>query len=76
MTLPIVRIGVVSVSFIFRTASTASPRTSLEFAHDKGSASVLEKTTFDRAAKGSVPGSACSENPDMRRYVVAPIRTV
>jgi hypothetical protein len=32
------------------------------FAHDSGSLTVLEKTTFDMAANASVPGSPSATN--------------
>jgi hypothetical protein len=58
---------VVPVSFISRTASTGSWVTSWVFGHDSGSVKVLEKTTFDRPARTSVPGSPAAANPDMSR---------
>ena len=67
MRLPIVRMESEPLPFISRTASTASCVTSWVFAHDRGSLSVLEKTTFDRSARASVPGSPSAANPDMSR---------
>jgi len=71
-----VRIEVEALSFISRTASTGSWATSWVFAQERGSLSVAENTTFEKPARTSVPGSPAAANPDMRRYVVAPIRTV
>jgi hypothetical protein len=65
--LPRVRIDVSPVSFISRTAATGSFVTSRLFGHDRGSVRVDEKTTFDRAARPSVPSSPASANPDMSR---------
>src|SRR4051794_37142846 len=69
-----VRIDLPSVFFIFRTASTASPGTKVEFSHSSGSASVLEKTTLDMPPNTSVPGSPPPVKPYMSRQVFAPIR--
>jgi hypothetical protein len=71
-----VRIGFGALSFISRTASTGSCATSCVFAQERGSRSVAEKTTFDMPARASVPGSPPAANPDISRYVFAPIRTV
>ena len=71
-----VRIDWEPLSFISRTASTASRATSWVFAQARGSVNVVEKTTFDIAARASVPGSPTAANPDITRYVVAPIKTV
>ena len=76
MRLPIVRIDSLPFSFISRTASTGSSVTSRVFAHESGSVRVLEKTIFEKSASTSVPGSPAVANPDMSRYVFAPIRTV
>ena len=66
-------------SFIARTASTGSSRTSVEFAHVRGSSSVDEKTTFGVAVSSStdpassdvnssVPGGMSpAAKPDMSR---------
>jgi hypothetical protein len=71
-----VRIGVAALSFISRTAATGSRSTSWVFAQERGSLNVVEKTIFDRPARAPVPGSPSAANPDMMRYVVAPIKTV
>jgi hypothetical protein len=68
--------GVVPVSFISRTASTASPATSCVFGHARGSFKVVEKTIFGRPARASVPGSPPLASSDMSRYVFAPIKMV
>ena len=65
MRLPRVRIDSVPLSFISRTASTASWVTSCVFGHDNGSVKVLEKTIFGRSAKASVPPSMW---PEKQRY--------
>jgi hypothetical protein len=54
-------------SFISRTASTGSWLTSWVFGHASGSVNVVEKTTFDRPARTSVPGSPSVASPDMTR---------
>ena len=71
-----VRIGLEALSFISRTAITGSWGTSCVFGQESGSLKVDEKTTFDMPASASVPGSPSAANPDMTRYVVAPISTV
>ena len=58
---------VVPLSFISRTASTGSWVTSWVFGHASGSVKVVEKTTFDRPARASVPGSPSLASPDMSR---------
>src|SRR4051812_16160853 len=83
--LPMVLIGSEFVSFIFLTASTASPRTRVEFDHSNGSSNVEENTTFGALPRKSV--EACSSSPApagmfpdakpyINRYVVAPINSV
>src|SRR4029450_8515603 len=74
--LPRVRIDVAAWSFISRTAWTGARGTSWVFGHASGSVKVEEKTTFDRPARTSVPGSPSLANPDLTRWVLAPIRTV
>src|SRR4051794_24193451 len=76
--LPRVRRGGLSFRFMSRTAATASPATSSEFAHDSGSSNVEEKTTLDIAVSPARLGSSgiCSANLDISRYVVAPMRVV
>jgi hypothetical protein len=73
--LPMVRIDVERSFFISRTTSTASRATSCVFAQESGSVNVDENTTFDMSVSDPVPGSLCAANPDMMRYVVAPIST-
>ncbi len=75
-------------SFIARTASTASSRTSVELAHVSGSSSEAENTTFDARVSSSTDASSSVVNssvpagvspaakPDISRYVFAPIRYV
>jgi hypothetical protein len=65
--LPIVRIGAVPVSFISRTTSAASRLTSCVFGHVSGSVKAVEKTTFERPASASVPGSPAAASSDMSR---------
>ena len=65
--LPMVRIDLAAVSFTSRTASTGSLVTRCVSAQERGSLSVVEKTTFDRPARAPVPGSPPAANPDMRR---------
>jgi hypothetical protein len=55
MHLPKVRMDLVPLSFISRTASTGSWATNRVFTHDSGSVKVVEKTTFDSPARASVP---------------------
>src|SRR5437867_13398272 len=86
--LPRVRIGLVPSCFIAATASTASPLISRVLGHDNGGLNVEENTTLDAvasstmAASSSVMGSSEAdavdsvENPDIRRYVFAPIKIV
>jgi hypothetical protein len=86
--LPIVLIRPVPSLFISRTASAALPRTSVALAHVSGSSSVVENTTFvarvsastdasSSALNSSVPaGVSPAANPDISRYVFAPIRYV
>ena len=62
-----VRIDVDPLSFISRTASTASLFTSCVFAQASGSVKVLENTIFEKPASASVPGSPSAANPDMTR---------
>lgn len=72
--------------FIAATVSTASPSTSRVLGHDNGASSVDENTTLGRlvsafvAASSAVASSAdtseSAANPDIRRYVFAPIRIV
>ena len=57
------RMDMVPLSFISRTASTGSWVTSCVFAHDRGSVKVVEKTTFDNPAKAPVPGSPSLARP-------------
>jgi hypothetical protein len=76
MRLPKVRMDLLPLSFISRTASTGSCVTSCVFAHDRVPVKVVEKTTFDSPAKAPVPGSPSVASPDMTREVFAPIRTV
>jgi hypothetical protein len=86
--LPRVRIGLVPSCFIAATASTASPLMSRALGHDNGGFNVEENTTLDAAASSamaapsSVTGSSEADavdslaNPDIRRYVFAPIKIV
>src|SRR5919199_1541810 len=86
--LPRVRIGLLPSRFISLTASTASLLISRVLAHDNGGCSVEENTTLDalvsaaEAASSSVWASSVSDgsdsaaNPDIRRYVLAPIKIV
>jgi hypothetical protein len=60
--LPIVLIRPGSRSFIARTASTASSRTSVELAHVRGSSSVLENTTFGARVSSSTDASSSALN--------------
>jgi hypothetical protein len=62
-----VRIDLAALSFISRTASTESCATSCVFAQERGSLSVVEKTTFGSPARASVPGSPSAANRDIRR---------
>jgi len=83
-----VRIGLVPSRFIAPTAWTASPLTSRVLVQDKGAGSVEENTTLEtrvssaRVASSSVVVSSASvapdwvANPDINRYVFAPMRTV
>ena len=61
-----------------RTAATASPATSSEFAHASGSVRVEENTTLGIAVSSASPASSgiSAANPDISRYVVAPMRVV
>jgi hypothetical protein len=77
-----VRIGLVP-SCIAATASTASPLISRVLGQDNGDCSVEENTTLDALASSSVAAfsssvkvSSDAANPDIRRYVVAPIKIV
>ena len=66
-------------SFMARTASTASSRTSVELAHVSGSSSEEENTTLDACVSSSTDASSSALNsswpsgtspaakPDMRR---------
>ena len=54
-------------TFISRTASTASEDTSCVFAQLSGSRKVVEKTTFDRPSRTSVPGSPALASSYMSR---------
>src|SRR5262245_26206927 len=83
--LPIVLSRPEPSSFIARTASTGSSRTSVLLAHVSGSSSEDENTTFDAlvspptdasssALNWSIPSPAAK--PDISRYVFAPIRYV
>src|SRR5205823_353920 len=86
--LPIVLSRPEPSSFIARTASTASTRTSVLLAQVSGSSSEDENTTFDAlvspptdasssALNSSVPsGILPTAKPDISRYVFAPIRYV
>lgn len=58
-----------------RTASTASPVTRSLFAQVSGAFSVEEKTTLGIAVSSASPASsgASAANPDISRYVVAPM---
>jgi len=83
--LPIVEMRPEPSSFIARTASTASPRTSVVLAHVRGSSSEAENTTFDARVSSSTEDSSSAVNssvpagvspaakPDISRYVFAPI---
>ena len=83
------RIGLLPSCFIFATASTASPLTSRVLGHANGVCSVEENTTLGAPGKlghGSVfvrghrrlrsRASDWAANPDIRRYVFAPIKIV
>jgi len=70
-----VRIDLDPLSFISGRPQRGSRATSWVFAQERGSRSVVEKTTFDIPANPSVPGSPSAANSDMTRYVVAPIKT-
>src|SRR6266511_4992981 len=86
--LPRVRIGLVPSCFIAATAWTASPLISRVLGHDNGGCNAEENTIFDllassaMAAPSSVVGSSEANaldsvaNPDIRRYVFAPIKIV
>src|SRR6058998_3720617 len=87
--LPRVRIGLVPSCFIAATASTASPLISRVLGQDNGGCNVEENTTLDAlessamtAPSSSVMGSSEADaldsvtNPDIRRYVFAPIKIV
>jgi hypothetical protein len=56
-----------ALSFISRTASTGSLAISWVFGQASGSVKVVEKTTFDRPARTSVPGSPSVASSDMSR---------
>jgi len=58
----IVLIGSELASFIVLSASTASPRTSVELDHSSGSSKVEENTTFDTLPRRSAV--ACSSAPE------------
>ncbi len=82
------RIGLGPSCFIAATASTASPLISRVLGHDNGGCNAEENTIFDAlassamAAPSSVMGSSEADaldsvaNPDIRRYVFAPIKIV
>jgi hypothetical protein len=82
--LPSVVIGLVPSCFIASTALTASPVTSRVLAQDNGSFSVEENTTLDALESSAIESSssvvspdsdgAVSANPDINRYVFAPIK--
>src|SRR2546426_10140773 len=86
--LPRVRLGLVPSCFIAATASTASPLISRVLGQDNGGCNVEENTTLDALANSamvapsSVMGSSEADaldsvaNPDIRRYVFAPISIV
>ena len=78
LTLPSVRRGRSSRRFSSRTAATASPSTSSVLAHESGSFRVEENTTLGIAVNAAIPASSgmSAANPDISRYVVAPIREV
>ena len=76
LTLPKVLSDPVSSRFIARTASAASPRTSRVLGHDNGSCSVEENTTLGVSFNTSTPSAPSAANPDISRYVFAPIRSV
>ena len=59
--------GLVPDSFSSRTASTGARDTSSVFGHASGSVKVVEKTTFDRSARTSVPASPAVASSDMSR---------
>ncbi len=73
--------------FIAPTASTASPLTSRVLAHDSGACSVDENTTLGRLVSSAMAASSLvvsstsdaadsAANPDISRYVFAPIKIV
>lgn len=74
--LPSVRRGRGPSAFIARTAATVSDDTSRLFSQSSGAARVEEKTTFGTAPRAATAWGSSSAMPDMRRYVVAPIRIV
>src|SRR6266540_1625067 len=86
--LPRVRIGLVPSCFIAATAPTASPLISRVLGQDNGGCNAVENTIFDTlassamAAPSSVMDSSEADaldsvaNPDIRRYVFAPIKIV
>jgi hypothetical protein len=78
LTLPSVRRGRESRRFMSCTAETASPRTSSVLAHESGSSRVEENTTLGIALSSAMPASSgiSVANPDISRYVVAPMRVV
>ena len=61
-----------------RTASTGSRSTSSVLAHDSGASKVEENTTLGIAVNAARPESSgiSAANPDISRYVVAPMRAV
>src|SRR6266542_1705692 len=86
--LPRVRIGLVPSCFIAATAWTASPPISRVLGQDNGGCNAEENTTLDAvassamAAPSSDVGSSEADaldsvaNPDIRRYVFAPLKIV
>jgi hypothetical protein len=75
--LPIVRGPRVPSAFSDRTASTGSSRTRRVLAHANGSSRVEANTTLDASVSCVRRSSSdAAAKPDIRRYVVAPIRVV
>jgi hypothetical protein len=72
--LPILLMSPEPPSFIARTASTASSRTSVELAHVSGSSRDAENTTFDARVSSSTDASSSpvTHNPKVAGSNPAP----
>ncbi len=72
-----VRRGRESRRFMSCTTSTGSRSTNSVFGHDSGASKVEENATLGIAVNAAKPGSSgiSAANPDISRYVVAPIRS-